>query len=126
MHTNLWCAFFINRIYKFHKYSELTAFTTLMYNKIKVVCVMKKTIKKTLILILSLLLLAINTNSVFAVEIVYPGVKIENPQFFDAASSTIDLSTYFNTEDFVNYFIEQLKVIDTSNSNGSIDVSQFI
>lgn len=87
---------------------------------------MKKLTKKVLITILTLIILIINTNFAFAVEIVSPGIEFETPQFFDAASSTLDLSVYFNTDEFVDYMVEQLKVVDgTSSTIAIIDISKF-
>lgn len=87
---------------------------------------MKKVTKKLLVIILSLILLIINTNSAFAVEIVSPDVKIETPVFYDAASSTLDLSTYFNLEEFNDYLVQQLKIVDGNSTTLSIiDISKF-
>lgn len=87
---------------------------------------MKKSTKKVLITILTLIILIINTNFAFAVEFVSPGIEFETPQFFDAASSTLDLSVYFNTDEFVDYMVEQLKVVDgTSSTIAIIDISKF-
>ena len=87
---------------------------------------MKKLTKKVLIAILTLIILIINTNFAFAVEFISPGIEFETPQFFDAASSTLDLSVYFNTDEFVDYMVEQLKVVDgTSSTIAIIDISKF-
>ena len=80
--------------------------------------------KKVLIAILTLIILIINTNFAFAVEFISPGIEFETPQFFDAASSTLDLSVYFNTDEFVDYMVEQLKVVDgTSSTIAIIDIT---
>ncbi|MBR3788839.1 MAG: hypothetical protein IKJ86_02490 [Clostridia bacterium] len=87
---------------------------------------MKKITKKLLVVILTLILLVINTNFAFAVEIVSPGIKLESPQFFDAAVSTLDLSVYFNFDEFNDYLVEQLKVVDgTSSTLATINISKF-
>lgn len=87
---------------------------------------MKKFTKNTLILTLTLILLIINTNFAFAVEIVSPDVKIESPVLYDAATSTLDLSVYFNLEEFNDYLVEQLKTVNgTESTLAIIDISQF-
>ena len=71
-------------------------------------------------------MLVINTNFAFAVEIVSPGIKLDSPQFFDAAVSTLDLSVYFNFDEFNDYLVEQLKVVDGTDSTlATTDISKF-
>ena len=87
---------------------------------------MKKFTKNTLILTLTLILLIINTNFAFAVEYFSPDVEFEEPTFYDAATSTLDLSTYFNINEFNEYMVEQLKTVNgNTNTIAIIDVSQF-
>ncbi len=87
---------------------------------------MKKLTKNTLILTLTLILLIINTNFAFAVEFFSSDVEFEEPTFYDAAISTLDLSTYFNINEFNEYMVEQLKTVNgNTNTIASIDVSQF-
>ena len=87
---------------------------------------MKKFTKNALILTLALVLLIINTNFAFAIEFFSPDVEFEEPTFYDAANSTLDLSTYFNINEFNGYMVEQLKTVNgNTNTIAVIDVSQF-
>ena len=87
---------------------------------------MKKTTKIIVAFILTLILFITNANVAFAVEIVSPGVKFDSPDFYDAASSRLDLSTYFNIDEFNDYLVEQLKVVNgTASTIAIIDISQF-
>ena len=87
---------------------------------------MKKFTKNALILTLALVLLIINTNFAFAIEFFSPDVEFEEPTFYDAANSTLDLSTYFNINEFNEYMVEQLKTVNgNTNTIAVIDVSQF-
>jgi len=87
---------------------------------------MKKTTKILVAFILTLILFITNANVAFAVEIVSPGVKFDSPDFYDAATSTLDLSTYFDFEEFNNYMVEQLKTVNgTSSTLATINISQF-
>ena len=56
--------------------------------------------KKFIIILLTLVLLIVNTNFAFAIEIVSPDVDIKSPVLYDAATSTLDLSTYFDFKEF--------------------------
>ena len=68
---------------------------------------MKKVTKKLLIIMLTFILAVINTSVASAVEIASPGVKLDSPQAFDAAVSTLDLSAYFDFDEFNDYIVEQ-------------------
>ena len=87
---------------------------------------MKKFTKKFIIMLLTLVLLIVNTNFAFAIEIVSPDVEIKSPVLYDAATSTLDLSTYFDFEEFNDYMVEQLKTVDgTSSTLATINISKF-
>lgn len=87
---------------------------------------MKKVTKKLLIIMLTFILAVINTSVASAVEIASPGVKLDSPQAFDAAVSTLDLSAYFDFDEFNDYIVEQLKVVDgTASTLATIDISKF-
>jgi len=87
---------------------------------------MKRFTKKSLIIVLTLILLIINTNSAFASEIVSPDSDFESPVFYDGATSTLDLTTYFNFDEFNDYMVEQLKNVNGTDSTiATINISQF-
>ncbi len=87
---------------------------------------MKKATKKTLVVLLAAILFVINSNFAFAAEIVSPQIELSSPELYDAASSTLDLSVYFNLEEFNDYLVEQLKTVYNSESlYVTIDISQF-
>ncbi len=82
--------------------------------------------KKFIIILLTLVLLIVNTNFAFAIEIVSPDVDIKSPVLYDAATSTLDLSTYFDFKEFNDYIVEQLKTVEgTSSTLATINISKF-
>jgi len=88
----------------------------------------KKATKSLLTVVLAFILLLVNANIAFAIEIAYPGVKMSNPSLSDASAViTINFEDYFDMDEFNDYLVEQLKVTDcnSSNSYGYIDISHF-
>ena len=87
---------------------------------------MNKTLKKFLTALLSAILLLINTNFAFAAEIFYPQSAIKYPTLHNAVSSTVDLSQYFDLDEFNQYMVEQLKLVNGDSSTmANIDLSKF-
>ena len=94
---------------------------------------MKKVVKSLLTLTLALILIIVSANVAFASFITYPNYHLTEPKNYDTSSvSSTILDNVLDTEAFVDYLIEQLKVIDcthtiqgSSNLFGYIDVSQF-
>ena len=94
---------------------------------------MKKAVKSLLTLVVAFIISLVSANTSFAAFIFYPDYHLEEPNNYDTASvSSTSLEGVLDTEAFVDYLIEQLKVIDctrtiqgSSNLFGYIDVSQF-
>ena len=104
----------------------MTTTFIIVYNRIKAVVIMKKATKKILIVFLTAILLVINSNFAFAAEIVFPQIELSSPELYDSTSSTLDLSVYFNLEEFNDYLVEQLKTVPKKDSlYVTIDISQF-
>ena len=89
---------------------------------------MKKATKSLLTVVLAFIILLVNANIAFAIEIAYPGVEMANPSLSDASAViTINFEDYFDMDEFNDYLVEQLKITDctSSNSYGYIDISHF-
>lgn len=98
----------------------------MFYNSCRVVVTLKKTTKKLFTLILATIIFTVNANVALAVEFVSPSTKFESPTLYDAASSTLDLSVYFDLEEFNDYMVEQLKTLDgTASTYATIDLKKF-
>ena len=87
---------------------------------------MKKRTKRLLTLILTSLILLMSVNFSLAAEIVTPTFGIENPTLYNSSQINVDLEKHFNPEEFVNYLVEQLKLVDGDSSIiAKIDIKQF-
>ena len=87
---------------------------------------MKKRTKRLLTLILTSLILLMSVNFSLAAEIVTPTFGIENPTLYNSSQINVDLEKHFNPEEFVNYLVEQLKLVDGDSSTiAKIDIKQF-
>ncbi len=94
---------------------------------------MKKAVKSLLALSLAFIISLVSANTSLAAFLVYPDYHLSEPQNYDTASvSSTVLENVLDTEAFVDYLIEQLKVIDCThtiqgspNLFGYIDISKF-
>ena len=85
---------------------------------------MKKITKKILTIAFTLVLIVTNVNFAFAAEILSPDIEFSSPTLYDAATSTLDLSTYFDFKEFNDYLVEQLKTVDgTSSSLATVNIN---
>ena len=94
---------------------------------------MKKAVKSSLTLIVAFIMSLVSANTSFAAFIFQPDYHLAEPTNYNAASvSGTSLEDVLDTEAFVDYLIEQLKVVDcthiiqgSSKLFGYIDISQF-
>ena len=94
---------------------------------------MKKAVKSSLTLIVAFIMSLVSANTSFAAFIFQPDYHLAEPTNYNAASvSGMSLEDVLDTEAFVDYLIEQLKVVDcthiiqgSSKLFGYIDISQF-
>ncbi len=77
---------------------------------------MKKTTKRLFTMLLAVVLLFVNANFAFAIEFDSSGTDVEEPTFYNATSSTLDLSLYFDVEEFTAYLIEQMELLEGDTS----------
>ncbi len=77
---------------------------------------MKKTTKRLFTMLLTVVLLFVNANFAFAMEFDSSGVDVEEPTFYNATSSTLDLTEYFDVEEFTDYIIEQMELLEGDTS----------
>ena len=77
---------------------------------------MKKTTKRLFTMLLAVVLLFVNANFAFAIEFASSGTDVEEPTFYNATSSTLDLSLYFDVEEFTAYLIEQMELLEGDTS----------
>ncbi|MBE6814577.1 MAG: hypothetical protein E7522_03905 [Ruminococcaceae bacterium] len=94
---------------------------------------MKKAVKSSLTLIVAFIMSLVSANTSFAAFIFQPDYHLAEPTNYNVASvSGTSLEDVLDTEAFVDYLIEQLKVVDcthiiqgSSKLFGYIDISQF-
>lgn len=95
---------------------------------------MKKAVKNSLTLVVAFIMTLVSANTSFAAFLVSPDYHLAEPTNYDTASvSSTSLESVLDTEVFVDYLIEQLKVVDCTEKIyqdrdtlfGTIDVSQF-
>ncbi len=94
---------------------------------------MKKAVKSLLTLALAFIMSLVSANTSFAAFLIYPDYHLAEPSYYNAVSvSDTSLEDVLDTEAFVDYLIEQLKVIDCTETQsesdtplGTIDISQF-
>lgn len=87
---------------------------------------MKKFLKSSATLILAFIIFLMNANVASASEIIYPNSGFRYPTLYNEASTEINLEDYVNVEEFNDYLVEQLKVVDgTSSIIAKINISQF-
>ena len=95
---------------------------------------MKKAVKSSLTLVVAFIMSLVSANTSFAAFLFTPDYHLSEPTNYDTASvSSASLESVLDTEVFVDYLIEQLKIVDCTDKMyqdrdtlfGTIDVSQF-
>lgn len=95
---------------------------------------MKKVLKSLTTVILAFIIIMVNANVAFAAELFYPALHLTSPEYYNSTPVSLSsLEEDFDTDVFVDYLIEQLKIVDCTERIfptradlfGRIDISQF-
>lgn len=95
---------------------------------------MKKVLKSLTTVILAFIIIMVNANVAFAAELFYPALHLASPEYYNSTPVSLSsLEEDFDTDVFVDYLIEQLKIVDCTERIfptradlfGRIDISQF-
>ncbi len=87
---------------------------------------MRNTIKKVICSLLVMVFIVSSANVAFAVEFEYPERQLMYPKRYNASLTNVDgLNAYFDLNEFNDYMVEQLYMVDGTIEKGVIDLSQF-
>ena len=95
---------------------------------------MKKVLKSLTTVILAFIIIMVNANVAFAAELFYPALHLTSPEYYNSTPVSLSsLEEDFDTDVFVDYLIEHLKIVDCTERIfptradlfGRIDISQF-